>query len=201
MNITYREPMSLKELEALFRLRQTVYSEDTYLHKMVSSHSTCDINQYDLNALHYGAFEKEKPVAYIRITTAGETHFTNWVKQILLIHGIRTETDSSSYPFQSYYPDLIWSKKFIESLQGRKVGEVGKLAIDKNYRQAGTILSGFIGSFIQYCKKEQNITTGFGSCTLKLARYYRKFGFTLAQGAKPFIYAGLPEAVIVRFDS
>lgn len=201
MNILYREPANLKELEDLFRLRQTVYSEDLYLHKMVSCSGRFDINQYDLNALHYGAFELEKPVAYIRITTPTETHFTPWVKQILLFHNLKIETISSSYPFQNYYPDLEWSSEFIKSFEGKNIGEVGKLAVDRKYRLGGKILFGLISSFMQYCKKEQKINAGFGSCTLQLARYYRKFGFTIAKGAKPFIYAGLPEGVIVQFES
>lgn len=57
-----------------------------------------------------------------------------------------------------------------------------------------------ITEFIDYCKNDKKITTGFGSCTLSLERYYRKFGFSITQGSEPFVYDGLPEAVIVRFD-
>jgi hypothetical protein len=78
---------------------------------------------------------------------------------------------------------------------------VGKLAIAKDYRQKGIVLGGLISSFVDYCKKEQKFNTGFGSCSIQLERYYRKFGFMRAHGTVPFIHEGLPEAVIVRFDS
>lgn len=200
MNIHYREPANLNELESLFRLRYTVYSEDACLNTLVSPSSSHDINEFDLQALHYGAFDDGKPIAYIRIATASNTHFTHWVKQLLSLNNTTTKAPDTSYPFQSYYPDVNWSGEFVSGLEGKKIGEVGRLAIHKEYRKAGTILSGLISSFIEYCKKEQKIDTGFGSCTLKLARYYKRFGFTQAQGAKPFIYSDLPEAVIVRFD-
>ena len=200
MLIQYREPLNSNELEALFRLRHLVYSEDAHLNSMIQKTSPYDINGFDLQSLHFGAFENGKAIAYIRITTVLETHFTKWVKEILFKNNIATKTSSSLFPFQSYYPDLNWGIDFISSLEGRKTGEVGKLAIHKDYRKAGVILSGLIESFIDYCKNEQKIETGFGSCALKLARYYRKFGFTPASGAKSFIYEKLPEAVIMRFD-
>lgn len=200
MSILYREPLNINELEALFRLRYTIYSEDPDLNSMVQLNAPHDMNSFDLHALHYGAFVNEKPIAYIRITTASETHFTIWVKQLLLKNNIATAPATSFFPFQLYYPDLNWSNKFLLGLEGRKIGEVGKLAIHKDYRKAGNVLTGLIESFIEYCKKDQKIETGFGSCTLTLARYYRKFGFTVASGAQSFIHGTLPEAVIMRFD-
>ena len=105
-----------------------------------------------------------------------------------------------TFPFQQYYPNTTWSLSFLDELKGHKIGEVGRLAIHKNYRKGGVILNELITAFIDYCKNDQKITTGFGSCTLSLERYYRKFGFSIAKGSEPFVYYGLPEAVIVRFD-
>lgn len=199
MYIQYREPSTIQELESLFRLRYYVYSQDQNLHKMVSSINQ-DINWYDLNAYHFAAFENGNPIGYIRITSTSETHFTPWVKEIITSNNISLEQKSPPFPFQSYCPDSNWCTAFLTSLNGRKIGEVGKLAIHQNYRQGGVILNNLIDSFIHYCKNEQNFETGFGSCTLQLARFYRKFGFTIANDSAPFIYASLPEAVIVRFD-
>lgn len=199
MNIQYREPESIKELEDLFRLRYIVYSEDARLKKMVDLNVTFDINEFDLQALHYGAFVDGKAIAYMRITTNLDTRFTNWVKQIIFHNNILIEPPSFSYPFQSYYPDLNWSNNFVSSLKGKKIGEVGKLAIHKDFRKAETVLSRFIPSFIEYCKLKQKIETGFGLCNLRLARYYKRFGFYSAEGSKPFVYKELPEAVIVQF--
>jgi hypothetical protein len=199
MSIEYREPSNLNELESLFRLRYAIYKDDPALHKMVQASAKHDINEFDLKALHYGAFENETPIAYIRIATDSHTHFAKWVNQIISSHKETPEIINSNFPFQNYYPDKKWSKDFVSSMGGKRVGEVGKLAIHKDYRKAGTILFGLIDSFIKYCKIEQNIETGFGSCTLKLARYYRKFGFTIVEGTQPFIYGDLPEAVIVKF--
>lgn len=199
MSVEYREPINLNELESLFSLRYAIYKEDPALNKMVNSSANHDINKFDLYSFHYGAFINGEAIAYIRITTASHTHFTKWVKQILTANKIATETINSSFPFQNYYPDKKWSENFVSSMEGKNVGEVGKLAIHKEYRKAGTILFGLIDSFIKYCKAEQSIETGFGSCTIKLARYYCKFGFTIVEGTKPFIYGELPEAVIVKF--
>lgn len=201
MDIQYREPGNAKELESLFRLRYAVYSEDLFLHKMVSPFSPHDINHFDLNSLHYGAFDGEKPVAYIRIATSSPTHFSKWIEKILDLDSIDPEPDYIGYPFQQYYPDTNWSLTFIESLKGKKIGEVGKLAIHKDYRKGGIVLGSLIPSFIRYCKTEQKMDTGFGICGLKLERYYRKFGFSRAKGSEPFIHKELPEGVIVRFDS
>jgi len=200
MNLHYREPMNISELDSIFRLRHAVYSEDDHLNSMLSASSTHDINEFDFNALHFAAFDGKHPIAYIRITTDSETHFTNWVKTISSRNTIVTEKKRASFPFQYYYPNADWSSSFIEGLKGRKTGEVGRLAIHKNYRKGGVILTGLIASFVDYCKNEQNINTGFGVCTLQLERYYRKFGFSIVEGSEPFIYDGLPEAVIVRFD-
>jgi predicted GNAT family N-acyltransferase len=201
MNLHYREPNSSTELDSIFRLRHAVYSEDENLNAMVSTSSTHDINEFDFNALHFAAFDGDHPIACIRITTDSETHFTNWVKTISAQNNIALVKNSTAYPFQYYYPNSNWSSSFIEGLKGRKIGEVGRLAIHKNYRKGGVILNGLIASFVDYCKNDQKITTGFGSCTLQLERYYRKFGFSIAQGSIPFIFEGLPEAVIVRFDN
>ncbi len=201
MGIQYREPSSLQELESLFRLRHIVYSEDAFLNKMVCPSAIHDINQFDLNAFHYGAFDGKDPIAYIRITSASTTHFTDWVEQIIELTNSKIESNFGAFPFQSYYPDRGWSNSFIDGLKGRKIGEVGKLAIYKDYRQKGTVLGNLIPSFVDYCKKEQKFNTGFGSCGIQLERYYRRFGFTRVEGGLPFIYQGLPEAVIVRSDS
>lgn len=197
-NINFREAQNKAELEALFTLRHQVYSEDENLKSMLSENSL-DLNVYDLNALHFGAFENNEPIAYIRLVVGKETHFTSWVKELFSEHGIKLETQKFTFPFQNYHPDLIWSKKFIQSLENRKIGEVGRLAIHKDYRQAGEILDTLFENFINYCKN-QGINTAFGSCTLLLERYYRKFNFQRAENCEPFIYKNLPEAVIVRFD-
>lgn len=200
MKIEYREPSTINELESLFRLRYKVYSEDPLLSKMVSSQDSLDIDQYDLKAFHYGAFDGKIAIAYVRFASSNNTSFTNWVEQILSNNNIHIETKKALFPFQKYYPDSEWSRTFLASLEGRKIGEVGKLAIHKDYRFGGDHLEGFMSSFIEYCIKGQKIETGFGSCTLQLERYYRKFGFTVAEGAKPFIYEELPKAIILRFD-
>lgn len=197
-NIQFREAQNKSELEALFALRHQVYLEDENLKSMLSGNQL-DLSVYDLNALHFGAFENNKVIAYIRLVVEKETHFTSWVNQIIKEHQIQLENKKFTFPFQNYHPDLNWSENFIQSLANRKIGEVGRLAILKNYRQAGEILDTLFENFIFYCKK-QHIQTAFGSCTLLLERYYRKFNFQRAENCQPFVYKNLPEAVIVRFD-
>lgn len=200
MKIQYREPTSKEELSALFRLRLETYADDPHLHSMVQKTSQFDINEYDLFALHYAAFENNTPIACIRLSTTSETHFSEWVDDLIQEHDIVLDDKKTSYPFQNYYPDQSWSADFLSKLCDRKIGEVGKLAIHKNHISGGIVLNGLINSFVKYCKVDQNLETGFGSCTHKLERYYRKFGFTVADGSIPFTHGDLPEAVIVRFD-
>jgi N-acetylglutamate synthase-like GNAT family acetyltransferase len=199
--IEYREPKNQHELEALFRLRYTVYSADENLHAMVSSSTKHDINEFDINALHYGAFEGSNAIACIRIITTAETRFSPWIKDLISRFKIVLDAPKASFPFQLYYPSPDWCLGFINDLNGRKIGEVGKLAIDKNYRKGGNVLNDLVSSFVHYCKNDQKFNTGFGICTHELERYYRKFGFSIVEGSVPFISDGLPEAVIVRFDN
>ena len=200
MNIIYREAKSKTELENLFRLRHKIYSEDEDLNKMVSSDLDFEINNFDLNALHFGAFENKKPIAYIRIICDSKTIFTTWVEELIIENKIYLPEISEKFPFQIYYPDKIWISDFLQSFKGEKIGEVGKLAISKDYRNSGIVLDGLISSLIIYLKEEQDFKMGFGLCTKKLARYYRKFGFKIAENSEAFYYKDLPEAVIVVFE-
>lgn len=197
-NIQFREAQNKTELEALFTLRHQVYQEDRNLQSMLSENNL-DLTVYDLNALHFGAFENDKAIAYIRLVVEKETHFTAWANELISELGIQLEKQKFPFPFQNYHPDLNWSIQFIKSLESRKIGEVGRLAIHKDYRQAGEILDALFENFINYCKN-QGINTAFGSCTLLLERYYRKFNFVRVENCQPFMYKDLPEAVIVRFD-
>lgn len=201
MNIHFREPANIGELDSLFRLRYSVYSENPLLQKMISLGSPYDINWFDLHAFHFAGFAQEKPIACMRIVTHTETYFASWIKTILAKNNHTLEPGYTQFPFQLYCPHKDWSRKFIEGLKGRRVGEVGKLAIHSGFRKGGRILNELIESFVQYCKEIHKFDTGFGSCTLPLERYYRKFGFERAEGAMPFTYSGLPEAVIVKFDN
>jgi len=197
----FREPENVNELESLLRLRYKVYSEDASLCKMISSDSVHDINCFDLNALHFGCFIDKKPVAYLRMVTDAETYFSPWIKNILSDERISLNTSQDNFPFQTYCSDKGWSKDFITNHKGKKIGEVGKLAIDKEYRTGrGELLTGLFRAFIPYCKDQQGFDMGFGSCVLPLERYYSKFGFKRAEGAIPFKYQRLPEAVMVKFD-
>ncbi len=197
----FREPKNVNELESLLRLRYKVYSEDASLCKMISSGSVHDINFFDLKALHFGCFIAKKPVAYLRMVTDAETHFAHWIQKILSGEKISLNTTQDNFPFQTYCSDKGWSKDFIINHKGKKIGEVGKLAIDRKYRTSrGELLTGLFQAFIHYCKDQQGFDMGFGSCILPLERYYRKFGFKRAEGAIPFKYHGLPEAVMVKFD-
>lgn len=200
MNLEYREPHSKSELQALFQMRQEVFAGDPFLSKMVKSNSAIDINGFDVNALHFGAFELGKPVAYIRIATTHKTSFTNWVHNIIANQQMHIAQQDFQFPFLTYYPDLKWSQHFLDSLKDRNIGEVGKLAIKRDYRKGGETLNRLIQSFIHYCKFNKGIDTGFGICALKLARYYKRFGFKPAHGARNFVYQDLPKAIVVRFD-
>ena len=158
-----------------------------------------DFNSYDTAALHFGAFHKGRAVAYMRLALDSPSHQTPQVKQLIRSYGISLKTRELRFPFQHYYPDGKWSEAFLNRLRGKKIGEVGRLAIHPDYRNGGIILDELFSSFITYCKSH-GIETGFGTCTLLLERYYRKFGFRRAEDCEPFVYRDLPEAVIVRFD-
>ena len=199
--ILFREPNSLSELESLLRLRFSVYSNDAFLSGMVDETALFDISEFDVNAYHFGAFLNNEPIACIRITNATETSFTPWMHQIVLQNKLFISPKQTNFPFQAYYPDKLWSERFIQSLEGKKIGEVGKLAIHTKFRKSGTVLFGLIESFVNYCTDIQSFETGFGVCSLSLARYYKRFGFSKTMGAQSFIYEGLPEANVLRFDN
>ncbi|MCE3294840.1 MAG: hypothetical protein K0R65_554 [Crocinitomicaceae bacterium] len=198
-DIQYREPSSRQELESLFELRYTVYKEDHALKNMLSAPDH-DFNAYDLNALHYGAFRNGEAIAYMRLAVQEETHHTQFIREILDQNEINLREKEHAFPFQHYYPNPNWAGNFLDQLKGKKIGEVGRLAIHSEYRQGGEVLDDLFLAFIKYCRNDQKINTGFGSCTLLLERYYRKFGFRRAENCEPFVHKNLPEAVIVRFD-
>ncbi len=200
MDIIYREVKSKNELESLFRLRHKIYSEDQDLRSMISSDLDFEINNFDLNAIHFGAFDAEKPIAYIRIICDSKTIFTAWVEELISENKIILNAINEIFPLQIYYPNKVWITDFLKGFKESKVGEVGKLAIAKDYRNAGEVLDNLISSLIAYLKEVQNFKAAFGLCTKKLARYYRKFGFKIAENSESFCYKDLPEAVIVLFE-
>jgi hypothetical protein len=199
MSLQFREPKNKEELAKLYRLRFKVYSEDTFLHRMVALNSNLDINQFDINAFHFAAFDKNMPIAYIRITSTIPNNFTKWTEELIFENNIKIKYEDHTYPFENYYPDKIWIKNFLLSISDKIVGEVGKLVIHEDYRVGGKTLFGLISQFQIYCFKENKYELGFGSCSLILERYYRKFGFERVDQSIPFTFPDLPEAVIMQF--
>lgn len=200
MSIEFREPTSIDELTVLFRFRHEVYSTDDQLSQMIDSNANLDVNSFDLNAHHFGAFQDGAAIGYVRLATNHATLFTPWVSRIIEAERIVLKSSKNEFPFQAYYPDTMWGKNFINSLRGRSIGEMGKLAIHEDFRGGEELLNDLISSFLGYCINDLKLETGFGSCSLLLERYYRKFGFFVAEGAKPFVFKDLPEALILRFD-
>jgi len=195
MKPEFREAASQKELHALFNLRRDVYSKAESLKTMVHG---IDITGFDLNALHFGAFDGLVPIGYMRMVGQKETRFAPWIKNIAADEIIDIP-NKISFPFELYCPHKNWNLDFLNDLQGKKIGEAGKLAIHKDYRN-GSMLEDFIKAFVTYCKEGQKFDSGFGICTFALERYYKKLGFYRAPGALPFIHKDLPEAVMLRFD-
>src|SRR5688572_24675660 len=109
MNLDFREPADINELESLFRLRHTVYAEDALLHKMLPANSSHDINRFDLNALHFAGFDGKKPVAYMRMVTRSETPFAEWTRSILSANNSEATPAHTPFPFQAYCTDKEWS--------------------------------------------------------------------------------------------
>lgn len=165
-----------------------------------SKSSDTDINKFDLNSLHFAGFLENIPIAYFRITTATHQIFTPWTIEIAAKEKVQLAEASEEFPFEQYCNQTEWKKQFLKDLEGKKCGEAGKLAIHPDHRKNGEILDQLIPAFIHYCREIKEFDTAFGSCTLPLERYYKKFGFVRAAGSLPFIYKDLPEAVIMRFD-
>jgi hypothetical protein len=194
MNLSFREPSTEQELKALLDLRSGVYNRERSLQHMVSGN---DITEFDLHSLHFGAFDGERPVAYMRMVQRDQTRFTPWVQNIA--GHIDELPFPADFPFELYSPYKTWNKQFLRNLSGKKIGEAGKLAIHEDYRKDGT-LEHFIRAFVDYCNETRRFDSGFGVCTFKLERFYRRLGFRRAEGAVPFIYSDLPEAVVLQFD-
>lgn len=200
MNIEFREPKNINELEAIFRLRHEVYSNDPELSGMVNKSVDLDINNYDFNAFHFAAFKKNEIIACIRFSTKKETHHTPWVKSIVEKNQLQLENISNGFPFENYCPDKASCAEFLKEFENKTIGEVGKLAIQAEYRKGFELLNQFIQSFIDYSREELKVDTGFGCCTFVLERFYRKFGFYHAKSIEPFVVHNLPEAVLLRFE-
>ena len=160
MRIEFREPRDIHEMEAIFKLRQEVYSADAVLWKMVDDKAELDINQYDFNANHFGAFNKGELIAAIRFSTAKATHQTESVKKIIKNHQIALQAKSKRFPFENYYPDQAACNNFIQNLAGKNIGEVGKLAIKPEYRKGFELLNQFIEAFIEYARNDLKVDTG-----------------------------------------
>jgi hypothetical protein len=201
MNIVFREPQNKAELELLFKLRFKVYAEDASLNVMLSNTNEIDINYFDLHALHFGAFENDVPIACIRIVTNQRTKFSGAVEELISRYKIKLTPLLENFPLEIYYSDKRWTADFLSSLKDSKIGEVGKLAIDKKYRKKGIVLDGMISSIINYGKDEHAFDFCFGICTEALFRYYKKFGFTQAIDSERFSYKGLPEALVICYDT
>jgi len=199
MNLDLREPANLHELDSLLRLRYAAYASDPLLQKMVSDREGYDLTHFDQRAMHFGGFINDKPVAYLRMTTNRFTRFAEWVNEIAAQNNIALLPNGARFPFETFSPDKTWNSNFLAALENKKIGEVGKLAIHREHRKRGLVLEKLISAFVDHCHRD-GFDTGFGSCTLPLERYYRKFGFSRAEGATPFVHQGLPPAVIVRFD-
>ena len=195
MNLEFRPARTEAELRSLLNLRHDVYANDPSLQTMVRG---CDITSFDMRSLHFGAFDNYRAVAYMRMVQEEETSFAAWVKTIAG-DDIIAVPGSARFPFETYCPDKTWNLQFLESLNGKKIGEAGKLAIHKDYRR-DAILENFIRAFVNYCNETHRFDSGFGICTFTLERFYRRLGFHRANGALPFIHDDLPEAVMLQFS-
>lgn len=195
MILEFREAATEQELESLFNLRYDVYSRDQLLQTLVNG---SDITVFDLRSLHFGAFDKGSAVAYMRMVQQDITHFAPWVQSIAG-DKIGTLPVPVNFPFEICCPDKSWNREFLDSLNGKKIGEAGRLAIHEDHRK-DRILEKFIPAFIHYCNETHHFDSGFGVCTFTLERFYRRLGFHRADGALPFIYNDLPEAVMLQFD-
>jgi predicted GNAT family N-acyltransferase len=193
-SIRFREPASENELRELLQFRQSIYAQTETLKTMVQK---SDLSAFDTHAFHFAAYDGSEPVAYMRMVQASETKFAAWIKNIA---GKDLEPAKTNFPFEHYSPDKAWNKLFLQRFQSKKIGEAGKLAIDKAYR-SDQFLEQFVRTFLQYCISENHFDSGFGVCTFSLERFYKRFGFYRPLGAVPFVYGGLPEAVVVQFDA
>lgn len=171
-----------------------MYAQNDQLKSLARSD---DITFFDCRALHFAAFEKNVPVAYIRMVEKTETKFAPWVHQLAPEPLL---PDFSSFPFEKYCPYKTWNLQFLQSFGSLKVGEAGKLAVHKNHR-SDLFLEEFFRAFLIYCIEKNHFDSGFGVCTFALERFYKRLGFYRAKGAEPFVYEDLPEAVLVRFDT
>lgn len=195
MSILFREPANPAELLALFEFRKEIYAKSDLLKSMSQQNLA---SEFDCRAFHFVGFADGKPVAYMRMVQAAETPCAEWIRSLNL--DLTPKPSDMDFPFEKYSPNKSWNKNFLKSLQGKKIGEAGKLAVDETYRSTD-FLKGFIREYMHFCIYRHKFETGFGVCTLTLERFYRQFGFYIPNGAEPFTAEGLPEAVMMQFDS
>jgi predicted GNAT family N-acyltransferase len=195
MHLEFREASTESELKSLFDLRRNVYSMDPSLRAASGGNN---ITAFDLQSIHFGGFQGNRAVAYMRMVQDEETDLALCVKNIA--NGeIAPIPKGVSFPFEMYAPDKTWNKEFLSSLDGKKIGEAGKLAIHEDFR--GTrVPKDFIRAFVTHCNERYGFDSGFGICTFRLERFYKQLGFYRANGSRPFIHDDLPEAIMLQFD-
>jgi predicted GNAT family N-acyltransferase len=195
MHLEFREASTESELRSLFDLRRNVFSMDPALRINDTGN---DITAFDLQSIHFGAFKGNRAVAYLRMVQQTPTDLELCVKN-MATEDLAPIPKGVSFPFEMYAPDQTWNKEFLNSLDGKKIGEAGKLAIDEDYR--GTrVPKDFVQAFITHCNEKHGFDSGFGICTFRLERFYKRLGFYRANGSRPFIYNDLPEAIMLQFD-
>lgn len=196
MDLEFREPVSEQELSDLFKFRQTIYAQTESLKTMVQK---SDITFFDQRAFHFAAYHENQVIAYMRMVQHRDTKFADWVK-LTAPEITNSSSEKLDFPFENYSPDKTWNKEFLSRFENQKIGEAGKLAIDKNFR-SDQFLSKFVQAFLDYCIHQNGFQSGFGICTLELERFYKRLGFFRPNGSEPFTYKGLPIAVMVQFDA
>ena len=209
MKISYRQARSKSELASLFQLRHQVFSENQEINSIIQFDLTHDYNEFDpnhydltkfdINACHFGAFIKNMPIGYMRITSSTPTSSTQWTKEIILENGIEIKPNNDSFPFEQHYPDKDWSNRFLNTFSNKKNGEIGKLAIHGDFRNGGLVFQDLIYKIQELCIYELEYDFGITICTLELEDLYKSLGFIRIHNSLIFPYKKSPEAVIMQF--
>lgn len=184
----------------MLHFRFSIYKEDRRLSSIIGD-DLHDISDYDFRALHFGAFENDKLIAYVRFVLREPNlePFSSWLSVICSENNFTPKTAQFLFPFQQYHPDREWQKQFLSNLQEKKIGELGKLAVDESHRNTN-LLATFLEAFMEHCADKYAIVYGFGSCSLALERYYLKMNFERVATCETYVYKQLPEAVLVCFQ-
>lgn len=179
-----REPRNLEELEALLRLRYSVFQKSELRFLLQENETGIDVDAWDKHAWHLGLYKQTstncQPVGYMRFIHNGpqRAHLVYALgRKYPTVSGTIAKVPCQSYPFLGR-SNSLQSKDILErfeSLAQGKLAETSRLAMLESERSHQTCRF-LLESGIAICNLEKGISMVFEVISHH-AKCYEKYGF------------------------